>query len=149
MNRRARHDYHIEQTLEVGVKLVGTEVRSIREGRCSIGEGYVRAEAEPPKLMIYGMHVEEYAAAGPPGSGRQHKLARGRVLLAHAREIRKLATASEAKGATIVPLKLYFKNGRVKLLIGVGIGKKEYDKRQAIKKRETEKDIRREMSRRY
>lgn len=148
LNRRARHDYFIEDTLEVGIKLVGTEVRSIRAGKCSIAEGYVRAEAEPARLLIYGMHVDEYGPAGPPASGRQHTMARSRTLLAHAREIRKLASASSIKGVTIVPLKLYFKAGRAKLLIGVARGKQAFDKRQTIKTRETQREIRRELSRR-
>lgn len=146
LNRRAHHDYHILETLEVGVKLVGTEVRSIRAGRCSIGEGFVRAEADPPRLTLYGVHVDEYAAAGPAAGGRQHPLARHRVLLAHKREIVKLAKASQEKGTTIVPLKMYFKEGRVKLLIGVAKGKQAHDKRQDIQKREHARDLQRAMS---
>jgi len=149
LNRKARHHYHISDTYEVGIKLVGTEVRSIREGKCSIGEAYCRAATEPrPALTIHGMHVDHYGPAGPPGSGRQHPATRQRTLLAHKREIEKLANASREKGVTIVPLKLYFKNGFAKLLIGVGTGKRAYDKRQDIKKRETERDIRRAMSKR-
>lgn len=148
-NRRARHDYHIEQTLEVGIKLVGTEVRSLRQGKCSLQEGYVRAEAEPPRLLLYGVHIDEYAPAGPVRAGRQHTLKRPRILLAHVREIRKLAAASDVKGVTIVPLKVYFNDrGWAKLQIGLGRGKKSYDKREDIKKRETQRDIQREMSRR-
>lgn len=150
LNRRARHDYHIGETLEVGIKLVGTEVRSLREGKCSLQEGYVRAEADPPRLLLYSVHIDEYAPAGPVRAGKQHAFKRPRILLAHAREIRKLALASEVKGVTIVPLKIYFNDrGRAKLLVGVGTGKAQYDKRDAIKKRETERDIRREMSRRF
>lgn len=148
LNRRAHHDYHILDTLEVGVKLVGTEVRSIRAGRCSIAEGYVRAEQDPPRLTLYGVHIEEYAAAGPPSSGRQHPSTRQRTLLAHKREIVKLAKATAEKGVTIVPLKMYFKEGRVKLLIGTAKGKKEHDKRQDIQKREMQRDLQRAMSRR-
>jgi len=148
LNRRAHHDFHILDTLEVGVKLVGTEVKSIRAGRCSIAEGYVRAEREPPKLILYGVHIDEYGAAGPPSAGRQHPATRQRTLLAHKREIVKLAKATAEKGVTIVPLKLYFKEGRVKLLIGTAKGKKEHDKRQDIQKRETQRDLQRMMSRR-
>lgn len=148
-NRKARHRYAISETLEVGIKLVGTEVRSVREGKCSLGEGYVRAEAEPrPSLTLHNVHIDHYGPAGPPGSGRQHPAARMRVLLAHKREIKKLADASREKGVTIVPLKLYFKNGFAKLLIGIGRGKRSYDKRQDIKKREQQRDIRRAMSKR-
>ena len=147
-NRKARHHYNIEQTLEVGIKLVGTEVRSIREGKCSLGEGYVRAESEPrPRLTLYGVHVDHYCPAGAPGSGRQHPAARMRVLLAHKREIVKLADATREKGVTIIPLKLYFKDGFAKLLIGVARGKRTYDKRQAIMRRETEREIGRAIRR--
>ena len=149
LNRRARHDYLIEQTLEVGIKLVGSEVRSVRSGKCSLGEGYVMAELTPPRLLLYGVHIEEYAPAGPVRSGRQHLVARPRILLAHAREIKKLHDAQQAKGVTIVPLKAYFnERGILKLLIGLGRGKHEYDKRQDIKKRDQEREIRREMSKR-
>lgn len=149
LNRRARHDYHITETLEVGIKLAGTEVRSLRAGKCSLAEGYVRAEANPPRLLLYSVHIDEYSPAGPVQAGRQHALRRPRVLLAHKREIRRLATASDAKGMTIVPLKIYFnERGRAKMLIGLGRGKAAYDKREAIKKRESERDIRRELSRR-
>lgn len=148
LNRRAHHDYHILDTLEVGVKLVGTEVRSIRAGRCSIAEGYVRAEPDPPRLTLYGVHIEEYASAGPPSSGRQHPSTRQRTLLAHKREIVKLAKATAEKGVTIVPLKMYFKEGRVKLLIGTAKGKREHDKRQDIQKREMQRDLQRAMSKR-
>ncbi len=149
LNRRARHDYHIGDTLEVGIKLVGTEVRSLRAGKCSLQEGFVRAEPDPPKLLLYGVHIDEYAPAGPVRAGKQHAFRRPRILLAHAREIRKLAAAAEIKGNTLIPLKVYFNDrGRAKMLIGVGRGKAQYDKREAIKKRETDRDIRREMSRR-
>src|SRR5690606_12874592 len=107
LNRRARFDYAISDTLEVGLKLKGTEVRSIREGKCSLAEGYVRAEADPPSLTLYGVHIDEYAPAGHTSAGRQHNPTRARTLLAHSREIIKLANASREKGVTIVPLKTY------------------------------------------
>lgn len=141
-NRKARHLYHIDETLECGIKLVGTEVKSVRAGRISIAEGYVIARAEPPALEIVGIHIDEYA---PAGSGT-HRPTQTRALLAHKREIRKLARKTVEKGVTIVPLKVYFKNGYVKVLIGVGRGKREHDKRQDIKKRETDRDMRRAMS---
>ncbi len=149
LNRKARHQFTISDTYEVGIKLVGTEVRSIREGKCSIGEAFCRAESEPRlSLKIHGMHIDHYGPAGPPGSGRQHPATRQRTLLAHKREIEKLANATREKGVTIVPLKLYFKDGFAKLLIGVGTGKRAYDKRQDIKKRESDRDLRRAMSKR-
>lgn len=144
-NRRARHDYHIEQTLEVGIVLSGPEVKAARAGRVSLAEGYVRAIEEPPSLMLYSVHFEEYANARVI----DHRPTRARVLLAHKREIIKLARQTDSKGATIVPLKLYFNSrGFAKLLIGVAHGKTRGDKRQDIKKREDQRDIARAMSRR-
>jgi len=142
-NRKARHQYTISDTLECGIKLIGTEVKSVRAGRISIGEGYVRAQEEPARLELHGVHIDEYAPAGP---ARQHRPTQSRLLLAHKREIRKLARAATEKGVTIVPLKVYFKDGRVKVLIGVGRGKREHDKRHDIKKREQDRDIRRAMT---
>lgn len=148
LNRKARFNYAISETLEVGIKLTGTEARSIRGGKCSLAEGYVRAEAEPPTLSLHSVHIDEYAPAGPAAGGRQHNPTRVRTLLAHAREIVKLADATQEKGVTIVPLKIYFKSGRAKLLIGVGRGKRQSDKRQDIRSREADRDMRRAMTRR-
>ena len=143
-NRRARHDYFIEETLECGIKLTGTEVKSIRNGRASLAEGYVRATESPPTLTLHGVHVAEYP---PAGEHRQHDPIRVRTLLAHRREIRKLADATRAKGLTIVPLKLYFVNGRAKMLIGVARGKHHHDKRRDLEKRQAQRDIERAMAR--
>jgi SsrA-binding protein len=144
VNRRARHDYIVEDTLEVGVRLVGTEVKAVRAGRVSLGEAYVRATEAPLELTLLGAHIGEYA----PGGARQHPALRQRTLLAHKREIRKLARASDAKGYTIVPLKLYFKHGFAKLLIGLARGKGKADRREDMKKRDAQRDIDRAMSRR-
>jgi SsrA-binding protein len=144
-NRKARHLYHIDDTLECGVKLIGSEVKSVRAGRISIGEGYVLATEEPPRLELHGVHIDEYAPAGPNSSYRPTQ---SRALLAHKREIRKLARRASEKGVTIVPLKVYFKNGFVKVLVGVGTGKRQYDKRQDIKRRDVDRDLRRAMSKR-
>lgn len=146
VNRRARHDYFIEDTLEVGIRLVGTEVKSVRAGRISLAEGYVRAHDNPIALELHSVHIDEYSAAGR--GARQHNPTRGRALLAHKREIRKLAKASAVKGVTIVPLKVYFKDGKAKLLIGLGRGKAQHDKRQDIKKRESDREMRRATSKR-
>ncbi len=143
-NRRARHDYTILDSLECGVVLSGSEVKSVRAGRVSLGEGYVRATEEPLALDLYSVHIDEYPNAG----SIQHRPVSIRRLLAHKREIRKLARASQEKGVTIVPLKVYFKEGRIKVLIGLGKGKRTYDKRQDIKKRDADRDIQRAMSRR-
>lgn len=148
-NRRARFDYEIGETLECGMKLYGPEVKSVRAGLVSIGEGYVRADAEPPRLMLHGVNIAGYGPAGPVGgSSRQSDPIRTRPLLAHKREIIKLWKAQQIKGNTIVPLKIYFKNGYAKCLIGVGTGRKRGDKREAIREREMKRDIDRAMTRR-
>lgn len=143
-NRKARFDYHISDTLECGIMLQGSEVKSVRDGKVSLAEGYVRAQENPPALYLHSVNIDEYAAAGANG----HKMARTRKLLAHRREILKLVRAVDQKGFTIVPLKMYFKNGYAKVLVGLGEGKKAYDKRQAIAKRESDRSIQRAMSRR-
>jgi SsrA-binding protein len=143
-NRKARHEYSIEETLEVGIRLAGTEVKAVRAGRISLGEAYVRAEMTPLSLTLHSAHIGEYAPAG----ANQHAAVRQRTLLAHKREIAKLARLSAVKGVTIVPLKLYFKNGYAKLLVGIGKGKGKSDKRQDLKQREAQRDIDRAMSKR-
>ena len=145
VNRRARHEYHVHDTLEVGIALHGPEVKSVRAGKVSLSEGYVRAEAEPVALTLHGVTIDAY---GPAAGGANHASARPRVLLAHKREIVKLAKDSSAKGSTIVPLKIYFKGGKAKLLIGVATGKGRADKREDLKKRDAARDIQRAMSRR-
>ena len=143
-NRKARHNYELLDTLECGVVLLGSEVKSVRAGRVSLGEGYVRATAEPLSLDMHAVRIDLYANAGAinraPDSVRK--------LLAHKREIRKFAKASDVKGMTIIPLKMYFKEGRIKVLIGLGRGKRSHDKRQSIKEREQKRDIQRAMSKR-
>jgi SsrA-binding protein len=140
-NRRARHDYFIDETLECGIKLVGTEVKSVRSGQVSLGEGFARAGDEPLELVLHDVHIAEYAPAGP----RQHDPARPRALLAHRRQIRKLADRTRQGGVTLIPLKVYFVRGRVKVLIGVARGRKRADKRQAIAEREARRDMDRAM----
>lgn len=144
-NRKARHDYAIEDTLECGIELLGTEVKSIRDGKMSLAEGFIMARAEPPSLELHGVHIDEYP---PAGRDRQHEPRRVRKLLAHRREIVRLATEVKAKGVALVPLKVYFTKGRAKVLLGVGKGRKKGDKRQAIADREMRRDIDREMGRR-
>jgi SsrA-binding protein len=143
-NRRARYDYAIGATLEVGIKLAGSEVKSVRAGNVSLAEGYVRADEFPPRLTLHSVNIGEY---GPAGS-RQHAPVRARTLLANRGEIVKLARETMKKGTTIVPLKIYFKNGFAKLLVGVGTGKTKVDKRQSIAERESQRDIHRAMSKR-
>ena len=144
-NRKARFDYAIGETLECGLKLVGTEVKSLRKGQARIAEGWILATVEPPELTLLNVTIAEYP---PAGASRQHVPNRPRRLLAHSKEIVKLATEAKAKGASLVPLKIYWSKGRAKLLVGVGLGKKQHDKRESIAKREDKRDIDRAMSRR-
>lgn len=144
-NRKARHDFAISDTLECGLELVGTEVKSLRLGQASLSEGWVKAEIKPASLTLLNVTIAEYP---PAGAMRQHVPNRPRRLLAHAREIVKFGTEAKAKGATLVPLKIYWVKGRAKLLIGIGVGKKSHDKREDIAKRQDKRDIDRAMSRR-
>lgn len=143
-NRKARHDYHIGETLEVGIILRGSEVKSVRDHKVSLTEGWVLARGHPLELSLMAVNIGEFGPAGALG----HKPVRPRGLLAKKSEIRRLAKAMEVKGATIVPLKMYFKNGYAKVLIGVAKGKAEHDKRDTIAKRDAKRDMDRAMSRR-
>ena len=143
-NRKARHDYTIEDTLEVGMKLTGTEIKSIRDGQVSLAEGFVRASDSPVSLVLHGVHIAEYP---PAEAHRQHDPSRNRVLLAHAREIRKLADKTRQRGYTIIPLKIYFVRGMAKLLIGVARGKQNRDKRQDLLKKAQQREMDRAMRR--
>ncbi len=144
-NRKARFDYEIGETLECGMVLFGGEVKSVRGGQVSVGEGYVRAEMAPPALWLHGVNIAEY---GPARTAEPTSPTRTRKLLAHKKEVLRMWKAQQIKGNTLVPLKIYFKNGFAKCLIGVGAGRKKADKRQAIAKRETQRDIKRAMSKR-
>ena len=139
-NRRARHTFLIEDTLECGIKLTGTEIKSVRNGQVSLAEGYVRAAEQPRALVLHGVHIAEYPPAGPH---RQHAPGRPRRLLAHRREIRRLADQTRHSGTTIVPLRMYFVRGRAKLLIGVARGRRKADKRRQIEARQAKRDIER------
>ncbi|MHC4991643.1 MAG: SsrA-binding protein SmpB [Planctomycetota bacterium] len=143
-NRRARRDYFIEETLECGLKLTGTEIKSIRNGQISLAEGFARASEQPLSLTLHGVHIAEYAPAGPH---RQHEPTRTRTLLAQKREIRKLAQRTRQRGTTLVPLKVYFVRGRAKLLVGVARGRRTADKRQKIDDRQAKREIDRAMRR--
>ncbi len=143
-NRKARHDYLIEETLECGIELRGTEIKSIREGQISLSEGYVRAIEEPLTFELHGVHIAEYPNAS---AHHQHNPTRVRRLLAWKREIRKFAAKSVDRGVTIVPMKIFFKNGKAKLLVGLGRGRRKADKRQDLSRREARREIDRAMSR--
>ena len=129
-NRRARYDYAIEKTFEAGISLVGTEVKSIRNGNASLAEAYANFLGD--ELFLINAHIAGYKNAGYA----QHDERRTRKLLMHRQELDKLKSAREAKGKTIVPLRLYWKDGKVKLEIGLAMGKKQVDKRETIKQRD-------------
>ncbi|MCH7521863.1 MAG: SsrA-binding protein SmpB [Candidatus Marinimicrobia bacterium] len=136
VNRKARYDYHILKTMEAGLSLLGTEIKSIREGRVSIREAYVRPQDD--ELWLVGAHVAQY----PPASGKNHDPTRNRRLLLHRKEIEKLTVKIREKRLTMIPLKIYFNHGgRVKLLIGVGRGKQTVDRRQDEKKSQAKKEM--------
>ena len=143
VNRRARHDFHILETLEVGLALLGSEVKSVRNGQVSLAEGYARVEPHDMQLYLYGVDIAPYAQAGL----ENHDSKRRRKLLAHKRQILRLLGSTSTKGTTLIPLAMYFLRGKIKLEIGVATGKKQHDKRQDMKKREANKDIRRAMTR--
>ncbi|MFG1698422.1 SsrA-binding protein SmpB [Nonomuraea sp. NPDC049309] len=136
-NKRARHDYHIEDTYEAGLVLQGTEVKSLREGRASLVDGYATIDGNEAWLL--NVHIPEYAQ----GTWTNHAARRKRKLLLHRKEIDKLAAKVKEGGLTIVPLTLYFKDGRAKVEIAVARGKKDWDKRQAL----AEQQAKREMAR--
>jgi SsrA-binding protein len=141
-NRRARRDYEILDEIEVGLVLMGSEVKSIRAGRCSIAEGYCSLVSN--EVFLIGCRIEPWPGAAQFG----HDPDRSRKLLLNKREIERLSKAVHAKGRTIVPLRMYFNDrGLVKLRIGVGRGKSDYDKRQDIKKRDVDRDIARVLRR--
>ena len=137
VNRRAHHDYTIEDTLEAGLVLTGTEIKSVREHKVNIAEAYVRIERG--EAWLIGAHIAEYAQ----GNRFNHAPARTRKLLLHRDQIAELTGLQAAKGLTIVPLRLYIRPGRAKLELGIGRGKKLHDKRRSI----AERDMRRELER--
>lgn len=141
-NKRARHDYDILDTYEAGIVLHGTEVKSLRAGRASLIDAF--GMVDNGEVFLHALHVPEYTQ----GSWTNHTPRRTRKLLLHAKEIDKIAVKVKDGGIAIVPLSLYFKDGKVKVEIGLGKGKKEWDKRQDIAKRDAQREIRREMGRR-
>lgn len=138
VNRRALHDYHIEGKLECGIVLLGSEVKSLRLGLGQLQEAYVAVEKG--RLVLHGCHIDPYKQAAVVYN---HQPRRERQLLAHKREIRKLENELTVKGTTIVPLAIYFKDGRAKVEIALAKGKQQYDKRAAIKKKESDREMRR------
>jgi SsrA-binding protein len=137
VNRRARHEYAVEETLEAGIALTGTEIKSIRAGRVNLAEAYARIEKG--EAWLIGAHIAPYEQ----GNRNNHEPTRTRKLLLHRDQISELIGRTQAKGFTLVPLKLYIRNGMAKLEIGIARGKKAYDKRRTI----AERDARRELER--
>ena len=138
-NKKAYHDYFIEESYEAGIALHGTEVKSMRQGKCSIKESFIRIENG--EVFVYGMHVSPYEK----GNIFNKDPLRVKKLLMHKYEINKLAGKVAEKGYTLVPLQVYFKNGRVKTQIGLARGKKLYDKRESIAKKDQRRETEREF----
>ena len=136
-NRQARHDYFIKDTYEAGIALTGTEIKSVRARHVTLRDGYV--QIINGSAFLENVHIDEYKE----GIRYNHDTLRSRRLLLHKKEIAKLADVKAQKGMTIVPLKVYLKHGFAKVLIGVAQGKKEYDKRETIKKRDQDRELRR------
>jgi SsrA-binding protein len=133
-NRKARHDYHIEDTFEAGLVLVGTEVKSLRAGRASLVDGF--AEIHQGEAFLHGVHIPTYTE----GTWTNHEPRRVRKMLLNRAEIDKIDSKVKERGYTIIPLSLYFKDGRAKVEIGLARGKKSYDKRQAIAERTAKRE---------
>ena len=141
-NKKAAFDYHLLKRVEAGLSLTGTEIKSIRDGSVSIREAYVRPKEG--ELWLVGAHIAKYA----PAAGTNHEPTRDRKLLLHKRQIRELEREATTAGATIVPTRLYLKNGLAKLEIAMARGKRKYDKRQTIAKREAERRMQQAVRRR-
>ncbi len=138
-NRKARHDYHIEETYEAGIVLTGTEVKSVRNTRVNLKDSY--AKVEGGEIFLYNMHISPYE----PGNRFNHEPLRMRKLLMHKKEIGRLAGKTKEKGYALIPLKIYLREGLVKIELGLARGKKLYDKRRDI----AERDSKREMERAF
>jgi len=141
VNRRARHDYFIEESIEAGLVLTGSEVKSLRAGKANLKDSYARIDRG--EAWLANAHISEYAPASQFG----HDPTRKRKLLLHAKEIDRLTGKVKEKGLTLVPLRMYFKHGRAKVELGLGRGKKQYDKRESIKERESGREMDRALRR--
>ena len=141
-NSKARRDYHILETFEAGIVLHGTEVKALRAGKGQIGDAFARVENN--EVFLHNAHIDEYSH----GNLQNHQPKAPRKLLLHKSEIRKLFEFSSVKGNALVPLSFYWKNGRVKVALGVGKGKANFDKREDLKKREADRELKRATMRR-
>jgi len=135
-NRKAHHDFHLLETFEAGLVLLGTEVKAIREGRVNLRDSFARVE--DGEVFLYNVNISPYSHRGYA----DHEPLRRRKLLLHRDEIRKLIGKTVERGMTLVPVRLYFKNGRVKVAVSLAKGKKDYDKRETIKRREVDRETR-------
>ena len=138
-NRKAWHDYHILETFEAGISLLGTEVKSLRSSKANLKEGFVKIEDR--QAFLFGCHISKYSC----GNRTNHEPTRIRKLLLHRREIDRLEVKVKEKGLTIIPLKLYFKNNKAKLEIAIAKGKRLYDKRETIKRRIAQEEAERAL----
>ncbi|MCS6843162.1 MAG: SsrA-binding protein SmpB [Caldilineales bacterium] len=136
-NRKARHDYNIEDTIEAGIVLTGTEIKSIRAGRMNLQDSF--AQVRNGEVWLVGAHISPYTH----GNRENHDPLRDRKLLLHRREINRLAGKVQERGYTLVPLRVYLKEGRAKVELGLARGKKQYDKRESIAKRDFDREMRR------
>ncbi|MDP8255862.1 MAG: SsrA-binding protein SmpB [Candidatus Alcyoniella australis] len=141
-NRKARHNYAIEDTLEAGLSLQGTEVKSLREGRASLTDGYV--SFDKGQAYLVSVHIDEYSH----GNRFNHEPLRRRRLLLHKEEIRRLSVKVAQRGLSVVPLQIHFRRGKAKVLLGVGRGKRTQDKRETLKRRDLDREMERELRRR-
>lgn len=141
-NKKARHDYSIEDVYECGMVLLGTEVKSLRAGRASLIDGF--AQIESGELWLHGVHIPEYTEA----TWTNHTPRRKRKLLVNRDELRKIASRTKDTGVTLVPLQLYFKDGKAKIEVAIARGKKAHDKRAALMEQQAGREINRELSRR-
>jgi SsrA-binding protein len=135
-NRKAFHDYHILETFEAGIALLGTEVKGIREGQANLRDSFARVERG--EVWLFNVHINPYSHRGYV----DHDPKRKRRLLLHKHEIRKLIGKTVEKGLTLVPTKMYFKNGRIKVAIGLARGKQDHDKRETLRRREVDRETR-------
>lgn len=143
VNRRARHNFFIEETYEAGLVLVGSEVKSLRDGKANLSDSYARIQKGEPVLV--NAHISPY-----PGANQfNHEPTRTRKLLLHEREIERLTGKTKERGFTLIPLRMYFKNGRAKVELGLARGKKLYDKRETIRRKDAQREVERSMKTRH
>ncbi len=142
-NKKAKHDYFIDDILEAGIVLLGTEVKSLREGRVNLKDSY--AKVKNGEVFLYGCHISPY----PHASYNNHDPERVRKLLLHKREIKRLIGKTRERGYSLIPLRLYFRGGKVKVELALARGKKKHDKREAIKRREEARELRRIMRKKF